>query len=87
MRGGRRGAERRGAACLAYAILRIRIRSTSKYTQTHYHPQQACIKLASKTRFSFICAQFYMIHDFLCDVKSRALRRSVSNLLRSFITM
>lgn len=54
---------------------------------THYsiHNDMHAVKLASKTRFSFICAQFHMIHDILCDVKSRALRRSVSNLLCSFI--
>lgn len=59
----------------------------ARAANTHYsiHNDMHAVKLASKTRFSFICAQFHMIHDFLCDVKSRALRRSVSNLLCSFI--
>lgn len=31
---------------------------------THYSNNMHAVKLASKTRFSFICAQFHMNHDY-----------------------
>lgn len=57
-------------------------RDPIKLSIISFNNDMHAVKLASKTRFSFVCAQFLMIHDYiLCDVKSRALRRSVSNLL------
>lgn len=60
-----------GRAACAGGGRRARARSlaphapTTPASNTHYsfHNMHA-LKLASKTRFSFICAQFHMIYDF-----------------------
>lgn len=83
--GRRRGGARAGGAARLMRPTGARAARSRAHTHYSIHNDMHAVKLASKTRFSFICAQFHMIHDILCDVKSRALRRSVSNLLCSFI--
>ncbi|CAH0728361.1 unnamed protein product, partial [Brenthis ino] len=40
--------------------VRVRVRGNTHYSNNDMH----AVKLASKTRFSLICAQFHMNHDY-----------------------
>lgn len=57
--GVRRDALRRDVLRVRVRV-RVRVRGNTHYSNNDMH----AVKLASKTRFSLICAQFHMNHDY-----------------------
>lgn len=54
-----------GLAATRDACVRVRVRVHWPCADTHYsNNDMHAVKLASKTRFSLICAQFHMNHDY-----------------------